>query len=112
MNVNKEERGVDKTVGNLLHAIPDAEEYQERLHTICDTLRDEIKQFIEVEREQAQRLKSMNVNLQLLADEIRRADDVVRSWRNDIQGGAADLGMLIPKLGFRVIKDLPGDVLA
>lgn len=109
-NLRKEVRGVDRIAGNLLMAIPDCKEYQDRLHTICEALRAEIRELVEVDRQQSQRLKSINVNLGLLADEIRRADDVIRSWEVDIEEGAHDLGLLMPILGFRVIKDIPKEI--
>ena len=106
-NQTREARGVDKTVGNLLHAIPDAREYQERIEHLTDSISSEIHEWMATAKLQDARIRSINVNLELLADEIRRGSKVIDGWEQDIRAGASDLSLAFPRLGFRVIKDIP-----
>ena len=106
-NLHKKERGVDRTVFNLLHAIPDAEEYQGDLRAHCENASRFLGEWMDATRKQQSAYQALRVELDLIHNLIGVGDKAVRQWKEDITDGAHDLGLLMPRLGFRVIKDIP-----
>lgn len=110
MNHTKEVRGVDKTVGNLLHAVPDAEEFMGELKEHEEALTKALDELSEARLKVRLAELALISEFDLLKATIQRGSKTLAAWKTDIQQGADDLAPLYPALGFRVVKTLPKEI--
>ena len=107
MNQTKTVRGVDRVVGELLLAVPDAEEFLVDIDCLQASIEKDLIDLRGARQAEQLAISSLRVNLNLLADRMKRAHADWGDRKKEIQAGAEDVAALFPRLGFRVIKDLP-----
>ena len=107
MNLERNVRGVDRIAGEFLAALPDVAEALSRHDQIQESMTKHLAELLQGRRQVYLAELALKADIELLASENR---DNWRDWRGrkeEIEAGAADLGLAVPQLGFRVIKDLP-----
>lgn len=107
-NPIKEERGVDRIVGELLCLMPDADEYLEDVQASISNLASHLDDLREAQRLVKVATLAVQADIDLLRDRTLRARDDWQRRKIEIEAGAEDIGIAMPRLGFRIVKPLIG----
>ena len=106
-NLTKEVRGVDRTVGELLYAVPDVDAFLSDLDEIEANMNERLRTLAELRRQEKALVLALESDIRLLQDLVSRGHKEWLARKGQIEAGAEDLGLQMPRLGFRIIKPLP-----
>ena len=107
VNLDRESRGVDRIAGELLCAVPDVGAAISRIEAIEASMTHHLEELIAARRAENLAVLALKADAELLAEEMGRDRRDWNGRREEIEAGAADLGLQMPRLGFRIVKPLP-----
>lgn len=106
VNPNRQVRGVDKIVGGMLAAVPDVDEFLRDVECIEAYIEKDLNDLRTAREAVRMAERSLCANVRLLAERVQDGRREWRSYKDEFEAGAADVGMVVPQLGFSVVVPL------